>query len=269
MESKHNAQIGVFGGSGFYSFLKGIKEIELKTPYGKPSDKITIGELEGIKVAFIPRHGRDHSIPPHRINYRANVQAMKQLGVTQIFGPCAAGSLQPHVKPGHFVICDQFVDRTSSRADTFYDGPQTTHISTAEPYCPRMRKSIIEVAKTMDIDCHSRGTVVVVQGPRFSTRAESRWYSSQGWEVVNMTQYPEAYLARELEICYANISLITDYDAGLEGHPEVEPVTTEDIIRMFKQNLDKLRELLFKSIPKVTGKRNCLCASALKDAVIN
>ncbi|MGM0364901.1 MAG: S-methyl-5'-thioadenosine phosphorylase [Actinomycetota bacterium] len=269
MESKQSAEIGVFGGSGFYSFLKKRKETGLKTPYGNPSDKITIGEIEGIKVAFLPRHGSDHSIPPHKINYRANVWAMKQLGVSQIFGPCAAGSLQPHVKPGDFVICDQFVDRTNARADTFYDGPKTTHISMAEPYCPRMRENIAEASKEMGLDCHSRGTVVVVQGPRFSTKAESRWYSGQGWEVVNMTQYPEAYLARELEICYANISLITDYDAGLEDNPDIEPVTTGEIIKMFKQNLDRLRELLFKSIPRVMGKRDCLCAEALKNAVIN
>ncbi len=269
MESKDNAQIGVFGGSGFYSFLKQRKEVEIKTPYGNPSDNVTIGKVEGIKVAFIPRHGSSHTIPPHKINYRANVWAMKQLGVTQIFGPCAAGSLQPHIKPGDFVICDQFVDRTNSRADTYYDGPKTIHITSAEPYCPRMGKAIYGAAQSMGMDCRPKGTVVVIQGPRFSTKAESRWYSKQGWEVINMTQYPEAYLARELEICYSNISLITDYDAGLEDNPDIEPVTTEEIIKMFQQNTEKLRELLFKSITNLTEKRDCFCPKALKNAVIN
>lgn len=269
MENEHHAQIGVFGGSGFYSFLDKTEEVAIKTPYGNPSDTITIGEIEGLKVAFLPRHSSDHSIPPQKINYRANVWAMKELGVTQIFGPCAAGSLQPHVKPGDLVVCDQFVDRTAARADTFYEGPKTTHISTAEPYCPRMGQQIFHTAKSMGLNCHPKGTVVVIQGPRFSTKAESRWFSRQGWEVVNMTQYPEAYLARELAICYANISLITDYDAGLEDDPDTEAVTTEEIIKIFKQNIANLRDLLFQSIPKVAGKRDCPCPHALKNAVIN
>ncbi len=202
-----SADVGVFGGSGFYNFLEIEDEISIETIYGKPSDKIIIGNLEGIKVAFLPRHGKDHSIPPHMINYRANIYAMKQLGVKQIFSPCAAGSLQPYIKPGDFVICDQFVDRTNSRKDTFYDGPHTTHISTAHPYCPELRKIVIKAAKELQINCHEKGTVVVIQGPRFSTKAESNWYSRQGWEVINMTQYPEVTLARELEICFVNISL--------------------------------------------------------------
>ncbi len=269
MGSEKNAQVGVFGGSGFYSFVEHREKVQVKTPYGDPSDKVTLGDVGDIKVAFIPRHGADHNIPPHKINFRANLWAMKELGVTQIFGPCAAGSLQPHVKPGDFVICDQFVDRTKSRKDTYYDGPKTTHISTAEPYCPRMAEKIYKAADGMGLSCHQGGTVVVIEGPRFSTKAESRWFSNQGWEVVNMTQYPEAYLARELEICYANISLITDYDAGLEEAPGIKPVTTEEIIKMFSQNMEKLRELLFKSIPLIIEERKCPCPSALADAVIN
>ena len=262
------ADVGVFGGSGFYNFLEIKKEINIKTEYGQPSDKIIIGELESLRVAFLPRHGRYHTIPPHKINYRANVYAMKEIGVKQIFGPCAAGSLQPEIKPGDFVICDQFVDRTNCRIDTFYDGPHTTHISTAVPYCPVLRKNAIESAKELGIKCHDSGTVVVVQGPRFSTKSESRWYSGQGWDVINMTQYPEVTLARELEICYVNISLITDYDAGLEGNPDVKPVTSQDIIKIFKENNEKLRELLFKAIPKVIKKRECVCSTALKGAII-
>ena len=188
MDDTIQADIGVFGGSGFYSFLEDTQEIEIDTPYGPPSDKIILGEASGKRIAFIPRHG-------HKINYRANIYAMKQLGVKYIFGPCAAGSLQPYIKPGHFVICDQFVDRTNGRKDTFFDGPKVVHIAMAEPYCPDLRKIVIETAEGMGIKYHPKGTVVVIKGPRFSTIPESRWFASQGWEVINMTQYPEVYLA--------------------------------------------------------------------------
>jgi 5'-methylthioadenosine phosphorylase len=270
MQVSRKADVGVFGGSGFYNFLKIKEEFSMNTQYGQPSDEIKIGELEGLDVAFIPRHGRGHAIPPHKINYRANISAMKQLGVKYIFGPCAAGSLQPAIKPGDFVICDQFVDRTNCRIDTFYDGPQTIHISTAEPYCPDLRKIVTDCAMELGIiNFHSKGTVVVVQGPRFSTKAESMWYSCQGWEVINMTQYPEVSLARELEICYVNISIITDYDAGLEDNPDIKPVTSKEVVEIFKNNNEKLRELLFKAIPRVPRMRNCICSHALEGAVIS
>ncbi|MBM3706638.1 MAG: S-methyl-5'-thioadenosine phosphorylase [Actinobacteria bacterium] len=268
MDKSINAETGVFGGSGFYNFLNIKEELNIKTPFGEPSDTIIIGEMDGKNVAFLPRHGRKHSIPPHKINYRANVYAMKKLGVKRIFAPCAAGSLQTNIKPGDFVICDQFVDRTNCRIDTFYDGPEVTHVSTAEPYCPVLRENVIKSAKKLGINYHENGTVVIIQGPRFSTKAESRWYSGQGWEVINMTQYPEAVLARELEICYVNISLITDYDAGLEGHPDIKPVTSADIIKIFNENNEKLRTLLFTVIPEVPQERNCVCATALTGAVI-
>jgi len=263
------ADIGIFGGSGFYSFFKKAEEYKIDTPYGSPSDTIVIGVIEGRRVAFMPRHGRNHTIPPHMINYRANIYAMKKLGVKRIFGPCVSGSLQPHVKPGHFVVCDQFVDRTRGRVDTFYDGPKTIHIAMGEPYCPELRRIVIESAKELGIECHPRGTVVVIQGPRFSTKAESRWFSEQGWEVINMTQYPEMYLARELEMCYVNISLITDYDAGLEGYPEIKPVTIGEIVKVFKENNEKVRELLLKAISKVPDRRSCACGHALKGAAVN
>ncbi len=262
------AEIGVFGGSGFYSFLDIREEFFVETPYGSPSDKIIIGEHEGIKIAFLPRHGKNHSLPPHMINYRANIYAMKKIGVKRLFGPCSAGSLQPHIKPGDFVICDQFVDRTTCRKDTFFDGPITKHVSSALPYCPDLRKIVIQSAAESGINHHDKGPVVIIQGPRFSTKAESRWYASQGWEVINMTQYPECYLAREMEICYVNISLITDYDAGLEGSPDIKPVTYEEVIKVFNDNNDKLRTLLFKAIPKISKDRNCICSSALKTAAI-
>lgn len=269
MKDKSIAEVGVFGGSGFYNFLKIKEELSIDTIYGKPSDTIIIGELEGINVAFLPRHGRGHTIPPHKINYRANIAAMKKLGVRQIFGPCAAGSLQANIKPGDFVVCDQFVDRTNCRIDTFYDGPASTHISTADPYCLNLREIVIKEAEKIGITTYSKGTVVVIQGPRFSTKSESRWYSGQGWEVINMTQYPEVTLAREMEMCYVNISLITDYDVGLEGHPGIKSVTSQDVVRIFKDNNEKLRELLFKAIPRVPGQRHCVCSSALEGAVIS
>jgi 5'-methylthioadenosine phosphorylase len=269
MQYKNKADIGVFGGSGFYNFLKIKEEVVINTPYGQPSDTIIIGELEGFDVAFLPRHGRGHAIPPHKINYRANVFAMKELGVKQIFAPCAAGSLQPRIKRGDFVVADQFVDRTNCRIDTYYDGPHTTHISTAQPYCPDLRNIIIESASQLGISYHPKGTVVVIQGPRFSTKSESLWYSNQDWEVINMTQYPEVALSRELQICYANISLITDYDTGLEGFPDIKPVSSQEIIKIFKENNDRLRELLFKAIPRVPKRRKCVCSHALEGAVIS
>jgi 5'-methylthioadenosine phosphorylase len=257
------AEIGVFGGSGFYSLLENPVEVKVDTPYGAPSGPVMLGEIGGRSVAFLPRHGAAHQLPPHMINYRANVFAMKELGVQQIVGPNACGSLQPHVKPGDFVICDQFVDRTSGRKDTFYDGPTTTHVSSADPYCPAMRAVAVEKARGLGITTHEAGTVVVIQGPRFSTRSESKWFASQGWEVINMTQYPECYLARELEICYCNISLITDYDVGMEGVP---PVTNEEVVRVFAENNQKVKDLLFAMIPALPTVRTCVCASALEGA---
>jgi 5'-methylthioadenosine phosphorylase len=258
------ADVGIFGGSGFYSFLDDVTETTLQTPYGEPSAPISIGSIDGRDVAFLPRHGLKHEIPPHRINYRANVWALKELGVTRIMGPCAAGSLQEHVRPGHFVISDQLVDRTAGRSDTFYDGPVTTHVSFADPYCPELRSLAAESARDEGIRVHERGTVVTIQGPRFSTRSESRWYRSAGWEVINMTQYPEAYLARELEICYVNVSLITDYDVGVER--EVDAVSHEEVLRVFGENNDKLRRLLFALVPRIPRERSCPCSTALQGA---
>jgi len=260
------AEIGIFGGSGFYRFLDSTEEVRVETPYGPPSDKITIGELAGRTVAFLPRHGREHQFPAHMVNYRANIFAMKELGVTRILGPCAVGSLQPEVKRESFVICDQFVDRTYGRKDTFYDGPVTTHISSADPYCPVLRQIMYETCKAHGIDVKPAGTVVVIQGPRFSTRSESKWFSSQGWEVINMTQYPEVVLARELEMCYVNISLVTDYDVGIEGEMDIAPVTVEDIIRILNANNARLKDVIFDAVPKIPKERTCPCATALANA---
>lgn len=261
-----SAEIGIFGGSGLYSLLEKPQEIEVETPYGPPSDLLHVGEIGGRRVAFLPRHGRRHSLPPHMINYRANAWAMRELGVTRIIGPCASGSLKESVRPGHFVVCDQLVDRTNSRKDTFYDGPVTTHVTFAHPYCPQLRTVATDVIRDLGIVVHSKGTVVTIQGPRFSTAAESRWYSSAGWEVINMTQYPEAYLARELEMCYVNISLITDYDVGLEGQPGIEPVTHEAVIKIFNENNERIKKVLFALVERMPKERACPCGSALTGA---
>ena len=262
---KQQADIGVFGGSGFYKFLDDVEEVWVETPYGAPSDKIALASIGGRRVAFLPRHGKDHRLPPHLINYRANVWAMKELGVTRVIGPCAAGSLQPDIKPGDFVISTQFVDRTWGRKDTFFEGPFVRHTSPADPYCPEMRRVALEQAARLGITAHDGGTVVVIQGPRFSTRAESRWFSAMGWEVINMTQYPEAMLARELGICYANIALITDYDAGLEGRPEIKPVSHDEVMRVFTSNVDRIKTLLFKVIENLPAEVTCECRAAAPD----
>jgi len=262
--------IGVFGGSGFYSLLADVRREHIKTPYGEPSGDFALGSLDGTEVVFLPRHGSKHTIPPAQINYRANLWAMQKLGVTQILAPTAAGSLQPGIKPGDFVVCDQFVDRTAGRPDSFFTGPRVAHVSTADPYCPRLRSLALEVGRELGVCMHDGGTVVVVNGPRFSSRAESRWFAAQGWEVVNMTQYPELVLARELEICYLNLALITDYDAGLEGRPEIPPVSVEGVEAVFKSNNDRVRELILRLIPRLaSGERDCPCPRAMEHAFIS
>ncbi|MCK5177818.1 MAG: S-methyl-5'-thioadenosine phosphorylase [Candidatus Aenigmarchaeota archaeon] len=257
------ADIGVFGGSGFYNFIEIQEELNIETRFGAPSDNIMLGKIGEKTVAFLPRHAKSHSIPPHAINYRANTWAMKALGVSRIISPCAAGSLQKHVKPGDFVICDQFVNKTYGRKDTFYDGPVATHVSPADPYCPELRDIAVKTAKNIGITAHETGTIVVIQGPRFSTKAESKFFSAMGWEVINMTQYPEVYLARELEMCTLNISLITDYDSGLAGN--VEPVSHSEVIKVFNENNEKLRDLLFTLIEQIPEQQlKCGCSNVLE-----
>ncbi|HSB39452.1 MAG TPA: S-methyl-5'-thioadenosine phosphorylase [Gaiellaceae bacterium] len=258
------ADVGIFGGSGFYSFLEDVEEVELETPYGTPSAPYVIGEIKGTRVAFLPRHGRSHELPPHAIPYRANVWGMQELGVRRIIGPNASGALKAELQLGEFVVCDQFVDRTSGRRDTFYDGPETTHVSAADPYCPDLRALLVGTARELGIPVRDGGTVVTIQGPRFSTRAESRWFQEAGWDVINMTAYPEGYLARELELCYANISMVTDHDVGVEG---AAPVSHEQVVTVFDENNERLRELLFAVVPKILPQpEEHLCATALRGA---
>jgi 5'-methylthioadenosine phosphorylase len=259
------AEIGVFGGSGFYSFLDDVETVEVETPYGKPSGPLTIGAIGGKRVAFLPRHGASHELPPAQIPYRANVWAMRELGVRRLIGPNASGSLKAEIELGEFVVTDQFVDRTSGRPDTFYEGPETTHVSAADPYCPDLRRLLVETARELGIPVRDGGTVVVIQGPRFSTRAESKWFQDMGWETINMTQYPEGFLARELELCYANVSMVTDHDVGVEG---ARPVSHEQVVSVFNENNEKLRELLFAVIPKIGPQPDDICATALEGARI-
>lgn len=265
---ERKAEIGVFGGSGLYS-MEGatvLEEIKVETPFGAPSDLITVVEIARKRVAFLPRHGRKHQYPPHKVPYKANIWAMKALGVERVLAPNAVGSLQRHIKPGDFVICDQFVDRTRHRDDTFFNGPITTHVSTADPYCPQLRAIAIEACRDLGIPHHERGTVVVIEGPRFSTKAESRWFTQMGWEVINMTQYPEVVLAREAELCYVNISIVTDYDTGLVAEGEVEPVSAEEVMKNFAASVERARQLIAEIIRRLPAQRTCRCGEALKHA---
>jgi 5'-methylthioadenosine phosphorylase len=243
--------IGVFGGSGFYSFLEQVEEIQVNTPYGAPSDRIAVTTIAGRRVAFLPRHGRDHRHPAPVVNYRANLWAFRELGVTQVLAPCACGSLQPQIHPGDFVILDQFVDRTSGRKDTFFEGPVAHHIGAADPYCPRLARMAAESAASLEIPVHPTGTMVVIQGPRFSTRAESAWFTKMGWDVVGMTQYPEVILARELGICYTGIALVTDYDVGVRGAQGKEAVSIEEVFKVFNANLERVKSLILALVERL------------------
>ncbi len=263
------AEIGIIGGSGFYDFFGSkAKEIKIKTEFGKPSDKITIGDFSGKKIAFLPRHGKGHFLPPHKIPYRANIAAFHKLGVRKIIAPSAVGSLRKEIKPGDFAVCDQFINRTFGRKDTFFDGPKVAHIETAYPYCPHLRKTAIEEGKKLKLKIHPKATVVVIEGPRFSSLAESKWYSEMGWDLVNMTQYPEVVLANELGICYLNISLVTDYDVGIYAGKEVEPVSIKIVLENFKKNTEKLKKLISEIIKNLPREKKCDCLEKSKRAVI-
>ncbi len=253
------AEIGVIGGSGLYSLADELEAVDVPTPFGAPSEPLMVGTVAGRRVAFLPRHGRDHRFPPHRINYRANLWALRSVGVRQVLAPCAAGGLRSHLGPGTLVVPDQLVDRTDGRTHTFFD-EGAVHVSMAEPYCPHGRATVLEAARTTRWSPVDGGTLVVVEGPRFSTRAESKWFSANGWSVVGMTGYPEAVLARELALCYTSICLVTDLDAGQETG---EGVTHGEVLEVFARNVDRLKQLLLRVVPAMPTERTCTCGSAL------
>ena len=239
------------------------REVKIHTPYGRTSDLITLGRYKGRRVAFLPRHGRAHQIPPHRIPFRANIYAFKKLGIQRIIAPSAVGSLREDFKPSQFAVIDQFIDRTKWRGDTFYEEGQVCHISTADPFCPELRVLFTEAAENLAIPVHRQGTYVCIQGPRFSTRAESKLFRSWGADVVGMTLYPEVALAREVEMCYVSLAMVTDYDVWAD-----EPVTAEEIVRTVALNVKNLTTLIMTALPNIPVKRNCPCKAALHDALL-
>ncbi|WP_456320717.1 S-methyl-5'-thioadenosine phosphorylase [Palaeococcus sp. (in: euryarchaeotes)] len=255
-------KIGIIGGSGVYGVFEPRESIKVHTPYGRPSAHVEIGEIRGVEVAFLPRHGKTHDIPPHLVNYRANIWALHELGVERIIGITAVGSLREEYKPGDIVLTDQFIDFTKKRDYTFYEGPRVAHFGMADPFCPEMRKIFYETAKELQIPVHERGTYVCIEGPRFSTRAESFMFR-QFAQIIGMTLVPEIVLARELGMCYVNIAAITDYDVWAE-----KPVDAQEVVRVMQENNEKVRRLLLQGIPKIPEERKCGCADVLKTAFV-
>ncbi|MGI0100952.1 MAG: S-methyl-5'-thioadenosine phosphorylase [Candidatus Micrarchaeaceae archaeon] len=262
------AEIGIIGGSGFYSLLEGAKGIEMDTKYGRPSGAVQIGNISGKKVAFIPRHGEGHTIPPHKVPYRANIQALHDLGVSSIIATNAVGSLNPEFGIGQIVAFSQFVNSTHGRDDTFFDEDVVAHVSTADPYCGRLRSVSAACAGKLGLNYRNGGSVVVVNGPRFSTKAESAFFMKQGFDMINMTQYPEAALARERCMCYMALGMVTDYDAGLVGAGGVKPVSHREIMETFGRNVDNVKGLVSGIVKALPQSRSCSCASSLDDAII-
>jgi 5'-methylthioadenosine phosphorylase len=244
------ADVAVIGGSGFYSFLEGPEQVTVATPYGDPSAPVAVGEVRGRRVAFLPRHGGRHEYPPHLINYRANLWALRSLGVSQVLAPCAVGGLRPEVAPGDVVVPDQLVDRTTGREGTYVERG-AVHLPFADPYCPRLSEALAAGRAV-----RRGGTLVVIDGPRFSTRAESQDYAARGWSLINMTAAPEAALARELGMCLASIALVTDMDAGVEP---AQGVRQQDVFELFAQNIERLKSLLSAAIGDLPDPEGCSC----------
>ena len=264
--SNNQIKIGIIGGSGVDSpdILENIKQVKKHTPYGRPSDLITTGTYKGVEVAIIARHGQGHRIFPTMVNYRANVWALKELGVTHIIASTACGSLREEVKPGDLVFIDQFIDRTTKRHQTFYEGQEVCHIPMADPFCDKLRGVFIEAADRLKISNHKKGTMVTIEGPRFSTKAESNLFRSWGADVINMTTVPEAVLAREAGICYASIAMATDYDCW---HKSEEPVSVEMILKVMKDNADNVIKILLEVMPRIDW-ADCQCQVAIKGAIL-
>ena len=267
MKNTAKADIGVLGGSGLYQMeeLEHIREIKVTTPFGRPSDAIVLGKLGGRGIAFLARHGRGHRIPPTAINYRANIYALKSLGVTKIFSVSAVGSMKETIMPGHLVLPDQFIDRTTQRVGTFFDQGVVAHVAFSDPICPGLSGVLAKASQEEGTTVHRSGTYVCIEGPQFSTRAESNLYRQWGVDVIGMTNIPEAKLAREAELCYATIALVTDYDCW---HETEEAVSVGAILSIMKRNVEVAQRVLRKSIDLVQGLASCPCQSALDHAVI-
>ncbi|MBC7633776.1 S-methyl-5'-thioadenosine phosphorylase [Aeromicrobium sp.] len=257
MSESMRPDVAVIGGSGFYTFLDDPRTVEVQTPYGPPSAPISIGTVAGRPVAFLPRHGPHHEFPAHKVPYRANMWALRSLGVRQVIAPCAVGGLQLDLGPGTFVVPDQLVDRTTGRNQTYFDSG-ACHVSFADPYCPRLRADLLDGLSGHDpVD---GGVMVVIDGPRFSTRAESRWYADQGWAVVNMTGHPEAVLARELALCYSTVALVTDHDAGVD---EASAVSVDAVFKVFAAHTDALKSVLATVVSGLGTDRACPCSRSV------
>ncbi len=256
------AYIGIIGGSGLYDLMEKKEKIEINTPFGLPSDYIEVGEVNGIEIAFLPRHGKKHTIPPHMVNYRANIWALHSLGVERIIGLNAVGSLREDFRPGDIVIPDQYIDFTKKRDLTFYDGPEVYHISEADPFCQEMNSIFISETRNLKMPVHNKGTYITIEGPRFSTRAESKMFR-QFADIIGMTLVPEVNLAGELAMCYSVIASITDYDVWAE-----KPVDAREVMMIMKQNDKKVRDLLFSSLPKIGRERKCNCSLRLDNAKV-
>lgn len=259
------APYGVIGGSGFYEFFDDAERVTVPTPFGEPSADLVIGSIEGRRVAFVARHGEDHRFPPHGVNYRANLWALRSVGVRQVISPCAVGSLRAEVGPGAIVVPDQVVDRTWGRKHTFYDeAGAVIHVEFADPYCPVGRQAAVTTAERHVSRVVDGGTLVVINGPRFSTRAESVMHQQAGWSVVGMTAMPEAGLARELAMCFTSVALVTDLDAGVDGGA---PVTHEAVLAAFAENVDRLKGVVAEVIGALPGPEDnghqCRCRQSL------
>ncbi len=257
------AEIGIFGGTGIYDsgLLEDPQEVQVDTPYGKTSDSITVGTFKGRKIAFMPRHGKKHTIPPHMINFRANIWAFKELGIKRIIAPSAVGSLKEEIMPGHFALPSQFLDFTKSRIGSFSEDGRVIHISVADPFCPELQNSILKVSQTQDVSIHKDCTYVCIEGPRFSTKAESKFYRSTGADIIGMTLVPECQLAREAQMCYASISTVTDYDVWAE-----KPVTAKEVLETLAKNVDNTKKMLTILIDEIPEARSCNCEKALSEA---
>jgi 5'-methylthioadenosine phosphorylase len=258
-------QLGIIGGTGIYdpSMFKEEQSLNIYTPFGETSDMISVFQHHKRRIAFLPRHGKAHTIPPHNVNYRANVWALNSIGVKRVFAASAVGSLREDFRPGQFVVPDQFIDRTKRRADTFYEGGKVCHISVASPFCPDLREALLQAGTQLEVKVHSGGTYVCIEGPRFSTKSESKLFRSWGADIIGMTLYPECVLAREAELCYACVAMITDYDVWAE-----RPVSTSEVMQTAKRNIRNFRQLVFQALKVMPEHTRCKCQQALKNALI-